>query len=545
MKGNLVGKLPTLISLAVVLFALPVTILLVQRRQTYLGRATNEDSPYGINDIVRFYKNEEIDEKTLTLANQMGARWTRYPVDWSRVEPSDNDFRFDQLDEQLEAIKNHDIIPYIMIGQAGKSPDWITSAPSGTENAGYPPRNDGDWKSWRDFVSHLVIRYGCGSGGKCLVTHWEIWSEEEGIYWREKGYSALRYVNFLKAAHEEIKKVDPDAKVILGRFKGNAVRKLNTDNFNRQTDDEARFIKNLFDRGVGQYFDIVSLGGPYDCDWTTHSNNALQKWYDNTIKLLGHYQLGQRPVWITETGCSTDINKDGVIDTSELDQEEKQALDLKVRYQLAINIGFTKVFWRHLEEVPGRGTKGFYGILRRDTLEPKPAYFAYQEMASLKPTPSVLLSPSPAPANSITGFIWIDSNGDGRYYWDIKNGKEAVYFCSGTQTKPQLALYQIGDPGTPIQTTELDNGYFTFANLEAKKYHLTISQLPVCDGIQYQPTKWQIKTARSDGSQVYISNYDGGPGTKADSNTWTNTPYWSLKVNSGEITQVWLGIKPQ
>jgi hypothetical protein len=543
-------KLPALLSLVALLLALPATIFLVKRQQSYQGRAANEDSPYGINDVVRYTQNEEIDEKTLTLANQMGAKWTRYPVDWKRVEPNDNDFRFDQLDEQLEAIKNHDIIPYIMIGQAANSPNWITSAPDGTDNNGYPPRNDGDWKSWRDFVRNLVTRYGCGSSGKCLVTHWEIWSEEEGACWREKGYGDVQYVNFLKAAHEEIKKVDPNAKIILGRFKGEAMRKLNTDNFNKQNDVEARFIKNLFDKGVGQYFDIVSLGGPYDCDWSKHSNNAMQKWYNNTIKLLQHYQLGKKPVWITETGCSTDIDKDGVINDSEREQENKQALDLKVRYQLAINIGFSKVFWRHFEENPGRGWKGFYGIVRRDTLEPKPAYFAYQTMASSKPTPTPTplppLTPTPAPSNSITGFIWIDNNGDGRYYWDIKEGKETVYSCSGTQTKPKLEIYQIGTPGDALEVKELNDGNYTFSNLLAKKYHLRLSQLPVCNGIEYQVTKWQIKTSPADGSATYISLYDDKNGTTQDAkNNWTDTPFWSLKVNSGEITRVYLGIKPK
>lgn len=544
------AKLPAIISFLAVLIALPVTVYLSQRQQTYLSRATNEDSPYGINDIVRFYRNRTIDEKALTLANQAGVKWTRYAVDWKQVEPTDNNYKFSQLDNQLKAIKDHDIIPYIMIGQSGKSPDWITSAPAGTENLGYPPRNDGDWKSWRDFVSSLVKRYGCGSGGKCLVTYWEIWSEEEGIYWREKGYSAEKYVNFLKAAYEEIKNADPSAKIILGRFKGNAVRKLNTDNFNYQIDEEARFITGLFNSGAGQYFDIVSLGGPYSCDWQENSHNTLQKWYDNTVKLLQYYQLGKRPIWITETGCSSDINQDGQIDASEREQEEKQALDLKVRYQLAINIGFAKVFWRHLEENPSRGFKGFYGIVRRDSLEKKPAYFAYQEIAGSKQisetaSPTTPSSPPLATGNSITGFVWIDNNGDGRHYWDIKNGQEAVYSCSGDQTKIKLELKIIGNPNTPLKVMELENGYFTFSNLEPTKYNLRISQIPICNGIRYQVTKWQIKTSASDGSLEDISNYLNGRSTKADdTDTWTSTPFWSLRVNKNETTQVYLGIKP-
>lgn len=162
------------------------------------------------------------------------------------------------------------------------------------------------------------------------------------------------------------------------------------------------------------------------------------------------------------------------------------------------------------------------------------------------PTPTPLPTPTPPPPNSITGFIWIDNNGDGRYYWDIENGKEMVYSCSGTQTKPQLALYKIGTPETPLKTMTLTNGYFTFTNLGSDKYHLKISQLPVCNGTEHQATKWQIKTAPSDGSLVDVSEYDEGPGTKADAiDTWTTTPFWSLKVNSGEITQVYLCIKPK
>ncbi len=338
-----------------------------------------EDSPFGMHDITRFFTNKPIDNQTTKLAQAAGVKWTRVTPSWPTIESQDNQYNFKALDYKLTLIKENNIIPYIMFVYAGTCPDWLTSAPSGESSNGYPPRNDGDWKSWRDFVSQMVSRYGCGPGGKCLVTYWEIWSEPEAGYWREKGHTAQEFVSFLQAAHDTIMAIDPNAKIILSRFKGYTVQKLNTQNFNNQPDDETRFIKDVFELGAGQYFDVFSIGGPYACDWKEGTHSSLQSRYGNARALMNHYGLGQKPIWITETGCTSDLNDDGISDSSEV--ELKQAEDIKNLYERAINIGFSKVFWRYLEETPGAGIQGFYGILRRDTLEPKPAYYAYCEVA--------------------------------------------------------------------------------------------------------------------------------------------------------------------
>lgn len=152
--------------------------------------------------------------------------------------------------------------------------------------------------------------------------------------------------------------------------------------------------------------------------------------------------------------------------------------------------------------------------------------------------PQKILASTP---NSISGNLWIDTNHDGQ-----QQDGENTYGCSGTQTKPQLALYKYANSSTPLRTITLENSEYLFSNLAANKYHLKISQMPVCNGVQYQVTKWRITTAPSAGSLTDVSAYSSTNGTLADAtDTWTTTPFWSLQVFSGQETSVYLGIKPK
>ncbi|HUV42513.1 MAG TPA: metallophosphoesterase [Patescibacteria group bacterium] len=145
--------------------------------------------------------------------------------------------------------------------------------------------------------------------------------------------------------------------------------------------------------------------------------------------------------------------------------------------------------------------------------------------------------PGTTEKGTIQGNIWIDNNSDGQ------KSSEGVYSCSETQTKPKLSLYKIGNSTTPIKTVESGNGYYKFTELEPAKYHLKITS-PTCNQTQYSLTKWRIKMASSDGAKTDVSNYCNS-GTCADStDTWTNTPFWSLKVYANETTYAYFGLKP-
>jgi hypothetical protein len=142
----------------------------------------------------------------------------------------------------------------------------------------------------------------------------------------------------------------------------------------------------------------------------------------------------------------------------------------------------------------------------------------------------------------IIGHFWFDINANG---YQGRDG-EVDYSCPEiAQIKPKLELFKRGAAHTPIVTIEPENGTYEFVYLEPSKYHLKITRMPVCGDAQYEPTKWRIRTAPSAGSVVDASEYCGDqPSTCADpDDTWTATPFWSLKVYANETTKALLGIK--
>jgi len=92
----------------------------------------------------------------------------------------------------------------------------------------YPPRGDPALAAWSGFLRSAVERYG--PAGTFWSEHpelpalpiraWQIWNEQNSPTFFAPKPSVRVYARMLKAAHEAISTVDPDAKVILGGMFG-------------------------------------------------------------------------------------------------------------------------------------------------------------------------------------------------------------------------------------------------------------------------------------------------------------------------------------
>lgn len=230
----------------------------------------------------------------IALAHDAGAGWVRLSCGWQRIEPQNNQWKFNSCDALIAAVRNAGMEIVFQLNTANQ---WCTTAPTTetglAERELYPPC---DYKEYRDFVHHVVSRYGprsnnLGNGyGRAAVRHWEVWNEPDlRFYWRmppprPQTDAAGEYARLLDVAHDAIKNADPVAVVLLGGLAlgGGSV-------------DPLFFQKIMADpqHPAGGNFDIANFH--------TYENRAGAVAKLQQVKA----QAGGRPVWITEFGYSS------------------------------------------------------------------------------------------------------------------------------------------------------------------------------------------------------------------------------------------------
>ncbi len=128
-----------------------------------------------------------------------GIRWARTDFDWTTVQhQAGGPWDYTMFDETLRKAEaaGITILPILAYDVA-----WARPAYQHLD-------------LWREYVRNMVSRY------KGRLTYWEVWNEPDlEQFWKEKPDPA-NYTTLLKAAYEEIKAIDPEAKVLLGGLSG-------------------------------------------------------------------------------------------------------------------------------------------------------------------------------------------------------------------------------------------------------------------------------------------------------------------------------------
>jgi hypothetical protein len=226
----------------------------------------SEDSIFGMNLPYYLYEGW----RTSKYIRQIGVKWVRYWFPWLAIEPTNGTFDFSLIDELIGEIRAENISIVGVLGN-GANPRWAS------ESYRYPPREN----DWVDYVSHVVERY------KDDITVWQFWNEpeiSEGSQWNYTCYEEL-----LKATHQTIKTIDPEAKLIQQVWKpagGNEV---------------------IFKDGFGDYFEGLvrhpyripyapedRIYIVYTANWTTFKEDVL-----NDYALTQKYG-GGKEIWLTE-----------------------------------------------------------------------------------------------------------------------------------------------------------------------------------------------------------------------------------------------------
>jgi len=371
--------------------------------------AAEVTSPFGMNVhlALRFQKKEGDPPNPRNLATELlvqgGVTWIREEFCWECIEPWPH-----KVDPRTYRWQEDDYFDYdaginIASEQGFNIMGLLTYGPRTNVNTGQVYNKEDcnmdnsaapidDWLlAWREFVRAAVIRYGD------RIHYWQIQNEPNwDCFWRKIDFSASSpnasdYVRVLEAAHQEIHKINPRARIVLAGLTPIIDNPDGVDYF--------YYLKQIHDAGGWPYFDILAIH-PYRAphfpedvlprsrfNMETLQYQTEPNQYNFTDEVVAFEQLmshwGKKPIWITEIGWATEALKGRAAERGT--QPEIVQSDYLIRtYVQAIAAGVQNVMWYDFRDdvVPGNPTESSFGIIQRD-FSPKPAYYGFSTMASL------------------------------------------------------------------------------------------------------------------------------------------------------------------
>lgn len=214
------------------------------------------------------------------LIQEAGGTWVREDfLKWQEVEKAPGVYEIPPGEkEKLQKIKDSgvNILGIFM----GRVPFY---------DGGVNPHTDEGIEAFAKYCAFLAGEL------RGIVDHWEMWNE-----WNIKAFnpsleSPETYAKLVKAVYTEVKKVNPDAFLIGCDTAGIADPKYSLNVYT--------WTKSVFDAGAYEYMDAVS-GHHYDWDKDGFDETKYISVASSLKQLMSEY--GEpKPIWITETGVST------------------------------------------------------------------------------------------------------------------------------------------------------------------------------------------------------------------------------------------------
>ena len=299
----------------------------------------------------------------------------RFMLKWRDIEKSPGSYDWRGRDWFIGGLASQGIrsVPFVW-----GSPGWV-----GTGYAPRPPLDsDADKQAWGDFLKAAVARYGPGGtywapGGKyeqqfgtsatpLPIQSWQIWNEPNLKRYYAPSPSSRGYAALLRIAHDAIKSVDPNARIVLaGLFTNGDV--------NAWT-----FLDNLYGvAGAKADFDAAALH-PYGCD--------LDQTRDSIVRFraaMTGRRDGGTPLWLTEFGWGSGAPDQFCKNKGLTGQRDLLASAFKMILQNRKSWNAQRIFWFLWRDAKAGSAFakmcsicGTGGLLSYDRT-PKPAYNAF------------------------------------------------------------------------------------------------------------------------------------------------------------------------
>lgn len=338
---------------------------------------------------MRFGVNEGF--SAAAFAHQLGARWTRWVVEWSEIQPEGpDDFNVFYIDQETlgQEIRHG----YNVMAVLKSTPFWaqtnpaqaVRSVPRGLELPIDDPAN-----TWAAFVKAMAGFYA----GR--IDTWAIWNEVEippvgpnAVYNTWAG-TLEQYYRLIKVAWLAARAVNPEARIILSPY-----------SYHRDKEWLTRFLavarRDAEAAPHGYFFDVVGLNiyrNPHDIydrkrgrtPWAAEASDRT-----GVDQRLSQFSL-QKPVWVTEMNSMPydDTGVEGWDPARRNDgfriTVDEQASFVIQAYALGIAAGYEVLFWQAMQDDRPPVPDELWGLVRYhedpandDPGRVRPAFTAFQ-----------------------------------------------------------------------------------------------------------------------------------------------------------------------
>jgi putative glycosyl hydrolase/Big-like domain-containing protein len=331
-----------------------------------------------------------LDDQDLQKMTDSGVRTERFPLMWSKAEPSEGSFDWADTDQFVGSLASRGIRPVPFVWG---SPSWVA------RRINRPPIDTpAHEQAWKDFLKAAVARYQpggsywsgpyqqrFGSGATPFpIQAWQIWNEPNlKKIWAPKP-SAPQYAELLHISNAAIKGQDSQAQIILGGIVGYGDPNAWT------------FLGSLYQQaGVKDDFDVAALH-PYSGSFKNF-RLAVQQF---RAVMVRHDDAGT-PLWITEFGWGSAPPDRFGINKGIQGQKNLLVRSFKLILQMRSAWHLQRVFWFFWRDPSTRppGTCSFCGsagLLRYDRT-PKPSFNSFSGFAAEKTPPQATITSGPSP----------------------------------------------------------------------------------------------------------------------------------------------------
>jgi len=283
----------------------------------------------GINTTFHTLREE------IKYIEESGVSTIRVPLQWQLIKIRPGEYDWGSVDRLLKSVQTKQIEVLFTIR---------TNFPEGPQK---PKGKRGtiqitpellDKKEWVGFVGTLANRYR-GQGVK-----YEIENEvNEAAFW--KG-TLEEYLELLRAGYDAIKKADPNAKVLPSAMRCGFLQNSQSGWVGEKGWKwHDGWLKQIFST---KKFDVVNVHNYYFPSDIIANGLTFRSYLQHIHDLMKESGLGDRPIWITETGfVSLPTVAGGRTDNGSY---EKQAVWLTEAYRQAFEFGVERVYWLLLRD---------------------------------------------------------------------------------------------------------------------------------------------------------------------------------------------------
>jgi len=401
-----------------------------------------------------FYYDPAPSRPFVQMAREAGSRWDRFDFNWRNIETSNDSWFFDAYDTLVDDL---DAEGMNMVGILLWTPDWAATGglsgrsldrrpagwyapvshqpldPQTVSAASSPPQGlylawDDANNHWGDYVYTIVSRYGD------RVKHWEMWNEPEWDYFWSG--SSTDYAQLLKVGYQATKAACPDCTVLFGGlhyWQNPSYYRWVLSQINQ---DPAAPQNNYF-------FDVMSVH-------LYSRSSSIYDEIDNIRSGMRIYNVGDHPVWLTETGAPI-WGDPHVAYKPKYDfaaTQEQAAAYVIQSYANAWAADVERYFFFRVHDAD---MGEYFGLIRNDH-SLRPAYVAYQVAASYLVSPTMVTDRARADgARQVT--LWGTPRGKISVLWN--ESPTAVSYALSATLDSAALVDRWGNTTTVAATDEL------------------------------------------------------------------------------------------